>query len=91
MVFTPVDPVIKEKVISVYLAGHGRNQITRDLNGQGIKISHGSVSNIINAYKHRHEQPSQPQICRAADTGISTGIDMNKHRWLLSPYGALRD
>src|SRR5215469_1626124 len=57
--FTPVDPAIREKVISAYLAGHGRNQITRDLNEQGIKISHGSVSNFINAYKRQHEQTSQ--------------------------------
>src|SRR5215469_12123384 len=57
--FTPVDPAIKEKVLSAYLAGHGRNQITRDLNEQGIKISHGSVSNFINAYKRQDEQTSQ--------------------------------
>src|SRR5215831_10941086 len=57
--FTPVDPAIREKVISAYLAGHGKNQITRDLNEQGIKISHGSVSNFINAYKRQHEQTSQ--------------------------------
>jgi hypothetical protein len=81
--FAPVDPTIKEKVISAYLAGHGRNQITRDLNGQGIKVSHGSISNIINAYKRKHEQqPSQPQVSprpspNGDDAGISTGIRMN--------------
>ena len=41
MVFAPVDPAIKEKVISAYLAGYGRNQITRQLNEQGIKVSLG--------------------------------------------------
>src|SRR5215831_21174994 len=67
--FTPVDPAIREKVISAYLAGHGRNQITRDLNEQGIKISHGSVSNFINAYKRQDEQTSQ--------SDASTSVDMN--------------
>jgi hypothetical protein len=58
MVFAPVDPSIKEKVIESYLAGHGRNQIDRELREQGIKVSHGSISNIINAYnKRKHEQP----------------------------------
>src|SRR5215472_15013286 len=58
--FTLVDPVIREKVISAYVAGHGRNQITRELHEQGIKVSHGSISNFINAYKRKHEQ-SQPK------------------------------
>ncbi|MGC2683832.1 MAG: hypothetical protein WA323_18390, partial [Candidatus Nitrosopolaris sp.] len=75
--FAPVDPAIKEKVLSAYLAGHGRNQITRDMHGLGIKVSHGSISNIINAYKRKHEQPSQSQICpesRTSNAGISTGV-----------------
>ena len=59
MVFAPVDPAIKEKIISAYLAGHGRNAIFRQLNDQGIKISHGSVSNFINAYRKKHEQSLQ--------------------------------
>lgn len=57
--FAPVDPAIKEKVLAAYLAGTGRNQICRALNGQGIKLSHGSVSNIINAYKREHESLQQ--------------------------------
>ena len=76
MVFAPVDPAIKEKVLAAYLAGKGRNQITRELNKQGIKVSHGSISNIINAYKRN----SQPQICpesRTSNAGISTGVDIN--------------
>src|SRR5215471_19232149 len=72
--FTP----IKEKVISAYLAGNGkgRNQITRELHEQGIKVSHGSVSNIVNAYKRMHEQPSQPQVSPES-SDASTGVDMN--------------
>jgi len=60
--FTPVDPAIKERVISAYLAGKGRNQIDRELREKGIKVSHGSISNIINTYKRKHEQPLQIDI-----------------------------
>src|SRR5215467_6835455 len=74
MVFAPVDPAIKEKVLSAYLAGHGRNQITREMHGLGIKVSHGSISNIINAYKRKHEQPSQP---RPPPNDDNVGIPMN--------------
>ena len=53
--------------------------------GRGIKVSHGSISNIIHAYK-RHEQPSQrsqlPQPSPSSQSppnnaNISTGVDMN--------------
>src|SRR5215510_16448057 len=74
--FTPVDPAIKEKVISAYLTGKGRNQITRELHEQGVRVSHGSISNIIGAYNRKHEQPSQPQVSpESSDT--STSVDMN--------------
>src|SRR5215469_11555043 len=71
--FTPVDPAIKEKVISAYLTGKGRNQITLELHEQGVRVSHGSISNIIGAYKRKHEQPKPGD-----DAGISTGVPM---RW----------
>src|SRR5215469_2640092 len=74
--FTPVDPAIKEKVISAYLTGKGRNQITRELHEQGVRVSHGSISNIIGAYKRKHEQPSQPQVSPDS-SDASTGVDMN--------------
>jgi hypothetical protein len=74
--FTPVDPAIKEKVISAYLTGKGRNQITRELHEQGVRVSHGSISNIIGAYKRKHEQPSQPQVSPES-SDASTGVDMN--------------
>src|SRR5215472_7959764 len=72
--FTPVDPAIKEKVISAYLTGKGRNQITRELHEQGVRVSHGSISNIIGAYKRKHEQPSQPQV---SPESSDAGGDMN--------------
>ena len=82
---TPVDPAIKEKIIAAYLVGFGRNRIDRELREQGIKVSHGSISNIIHAYK-RHEQPSRrsqlPQPSPSSQSppnnaNISTGADMN--------------
>src|SRR5215471_1582845 len=84
--FTP----IKEKVISAYLAGSGkgRNQITRELHEQGIKVSHGSVSNIINAYKRMHEQPSQSQVSPES-SDASTGVDMNSMSSPSSTAGGL--
>jgi len=69
--FTPIDPAIREKVISAYVAGHGRNQITRELHEQGIKVSHGSISNIIGAYKRKHEQP------KPSPNGDDAGVPMN--------------
>ena len=85
MVFAPVDPAIKEKVIYAYLAGHGRNQITRELHEQGIKISHGSVSNFINAYKRKHEQaPSPPE--QQASSG-SNNADIGESSPLFSGKG----
>ena len=71
--FTPVDPAIKEKVISAYLTGKGRNQITRELHEQGVRVSHGSISNIIGAYKRKHEQPQ----VSLESSDASTGVDMN--------------
>ena len=75
MVFAPVDPMIKEKIIAAHLAGHGRNQIDREMAAQGIKVSHGSITNIINAYKRKREAPSPPeqQVSSGSnDAGIST-------------------
>jgi hypothetical protein len=69
--FTPVDPAIKEKVISAYLTGKGRNQITRELHEQGVRVSHGSISNIIGAYKRKHEQP------KPSPNGDDAGVPMN--------------
>jgi hypothetical protein len=80
MIFASVDPAIKEKIISAHLAGKGRNQIDRELREQGIKVRHSSISNFINVYKRKHEQPSQPQVCpesRTSNAGISTGVDIN--------------
>lgn len=58
------------------MAGHGRNQITRQLHEQGIKVSHGSVSNIINKLKHEQSSQLPPQPL-PPNAGISTGVPMD--------------
>jgi hypothetical protein len=55
----PIDPAIKEKIITAFLTGHGVNRITRDLHQQGVKVSHGSVSNIVRKFKHEKSQQRQ--------------------------------
>lgn len=55
MVFAPVDPEIKEKIITAYLSGQGRNQIERQLKEEGVKVSRGSISNFINSYKKKQQ------------------------------------
>jgi hypothetical protein len=75
MVFPPLDPAIKEKLISAYLRGHRRNQIVREFYEQGVKVSAGSVSNIINAYKRKHEQPLQSDTSGAEQASIITPRD----------------
>ncbi|MGA9150529.1 MAG: hypothetical protein WBZ36_08120, partial [Candidatus Nitrosopolaris sp.] len=79
---TTVDPAIKEKVISAYLTGKGRNQITRELHEQGIRVSHGSISNIIGAYKRKHEQPKPDD-----DAGISVPLNIGADSPLLTRIG----
>lgn len=38
---------IREKIVKMHLEGYGRNKIAQILNERGIKISQGSVGNII--------------------------------------------
>jgi hypothetical protein len=80
MVFAPVDPAIKKKIIESYLAGKGRNQLTRELNEQGIKVSHGSVSNFINAYRKKHNQPLQQE-----SSDKSKGINSSTNTYIVIP------
>jgi hypothetical protein len=70
MVFTPVAPEIKEKVISAYLSGLGRNQIDRELRKEGVAVSHGSISNIITRYKRERSLQKTYSINVADDNYI---------------------
>jgi len=56
-----INQEIQQKVISAHLDGYGRNEIDRLMSEQGVKVSHGSISNIINAYKREHGQSQQSQ------------------------------
>src|SRR5215831_1599422 len=71
MVFAPVDPAIREKIIALYSTGKkGRNQIDRELRKQGVKVSHGSISNFINAHKREQSLQSQPSISKTVELEI---------------------
>jgi hypothetical protein len=72
MVFAPVKPEIKQQIISLWSTGHGRNEIDRLMSQQGIKVSHGSISNIIAAHRHQHEQSPQLQPSNDNATIITT-------------------
>lgn len=83
MVFAPVDASIREKIITLHLAGQGRNSIDRELRAQGVRVSHGSISNIINRYKREHEQSSQPasscnEVSVQPNASISTGVGLKE-------------
>ncbi len=47
----PISSTVKERVIQLYLQGKGRNEIAEILNLSHIRISQGSVTNILRTYK----------------------------------------
>jgi hypothetical protein len=58
----PISSSVKEKVIQLHLDGKGRNEIAEVLNHSHIRISQGSVTNILNAWKREqgNSDTSQP-------------------------------
>jgi hypothetical protein len=83
MVFAPVAPEIKERIIELHLAGFGRNKIDRQLKIESVKISHGSISNVINMYKRKHEQSLQSasscnEVIAQPDASISIGVGLKE-------------
>jgi hypothetical protein len=58
----PILSTVKERVIQLHLEGKGRNEIAEILNSSHTRISQGSVTNILNAWKleHGNSEPSQP-------------------------------
>jgi hypothetical protein len=92
MVFAPVDPAIKEKIITAYLSGFGINRIVRDLHKNGIKVSHGSVCNIVRKYKQSQplqlKETSQPQQEESKDFESKT-TSINKTPPLIVNNGNL--
>ncbi|MGA9153878.1 MAG: hypothetical protein WBZ36_25135 [Candidatus Nitrosopolaris sp.] len=57
----PIEQSVKQKVIELYTNGcSSPHDITETLNKQGIRISYGSVWNVINMHKKcQHERSSQ--------------------------------
>ena len=51
-----IESSVKNKVIEMHLKGKKRNEIAYDLNLSGIKISTGSISNIISEWRQRESQ-----------------------------------
>jgi hypothetical protein len=47
----PISSAVKERVIQLHLEGKGRNAIAQTLNRSHIRISQGSVTNILRAHK----------------------------------------
>jgi hypothetical protein len=47
MVFKSLDPTVKEKVLAAYRGGQHRNQIVRELQKKGVRVSQGTVSKLI--------------------------------------------
>jgi hypothetical protein len=59
----PISSAIKERVIELYLEGKGRNEIAQTLNLSHVRISQGSVSNILRTYKANTDQASTKATC----------------------------
>ena len=52
-----IDSAIKSRVVQMAIdGGYGRNQITRELNKQGVKISTTTVTHLIQNWKRQHQQ-----------------------------------
>jgi hypothetical protein len=82
MPFAPVDPETKQKVISAYLASRGtksQNQIRRELQEQGVKVSRSSMNNFVNAYK-KSLQKKEPTILVPINPSFqdNTGEELNQ-------------
>src|SRR6516225_9102031 len=52
-----IDAAIKERAIALHKEGKDHYQILKALNDSGIKISYGSVWNILNASKQSNPRP----------------------------------
>jgi hypothetical protein len=51
-----IDYVVKKKAIDLHLAGVGRNEIARILNGQKMRISEATITHLIQDWKKRRSQ-----------------------------------
>ena len=65
----PIDQVVKEKIIGLSKEGKDHYQILRILNDSNIKISYGSIWNILNAWKKSNVVDTK------TGTGVSNQVD----------------
>jgi transposase-like protein len=78
-----LNSAIKSRVVQMAIdGGYGRNQIARELNNQGIKISTTTVTHLIQDWKHQHQhQPQQEQ----ATTTNESPLRLSQHSSPQSP------
>jgi len=61
----------------MHLEGHGRNEIARLLNEQGLHVSEGSAGNIVRAYR---EYESSLKSNASTNDANSTPSGANDHQ-----------
>lgn len=64
----PISSAIKERVIQLHLEGKGRNEIVLTLNLSHIRISQGSVTNILRTYKAKASEPCYLRTSPTSET-----------------------
>jgi hypothetical protein len=70
----PISTMVRERVIQLHREGKGRNEITEFLNLSHIRISQGSVTNILRAYKSNTDQASTKAACPSQLQTSSTSM-----------------
>jgi hypothetical protein len=79
----PISSTVKDRVIQLHLKGKGRNELAEILTHSHIRISQGSVTNILNAWKREHgnsyasqpvasPEPEAKQEASSPGTGIGS-------------------
>lgn len=58
----PLSSSVKERVIQLHQEGKGRNEIAQTLNLSHIRISQGSVTNVLRAYKANTGEASTKKL-----------------------------
>ncbi|MGB8935592.1 MAG: hypothetical protein WCC17_10865, partial [Candidatus Nitrosopolaris sp.] len=78
-----IESSVRNKVIELHRNGKKRHEIAYELNQTGIKMSTGSISNVISESRERGHKQSSPQpspspLQKPENASISTGIPKNK-------------
>lgn len=64
----PISSTVKDRVIQLSKEGMYRDDIIKELGIQGIRISAGSVSNILKAHRQQQQQQQQHHGDSAANS-----------------------